>query len=242
MTFDARAKTYSIWKAMNKRCRKQADYVAKGVQVCQEWQATCRDGKAFQAFVSHVGMCPSPDHSIDRYPNREGNYEPGNVRWATREQQNNNKSDNRYITYEGQTKTMSEWAVSLGLSYYVIRARLRLGWEIPAALTTPVGGKPPKSNKYLYADKLMTITEIANTTGIPEPTLRARLGKGETITEAVVKERNRKNARYVTAFGRTQTVTEWAKETGINANTLRSRILYNGIPPEDALTKKIPSH
>lgn len=239
MEYDAKAKTYSIWKAMNKRCRRDHNYVTKGIMVCPQWQAKGRDGKAFDTFVSDMGLCPSPKHSIDRIDN-SGHYSPQNCRWADSKIQGNNKSDNRYITYQGQTLTMSQWAERLGMSYYAIRARLRLGWEVEAALTTPIGGKPSSAIKYLFENEQRTIVEIASAVGMPEPTLRARLGKGQTLSEAIVTQK-RKNARNVTAFGETLTITEWSTKTGINANTLRSRILYKGVSPEEALTTKIPS-
>lgn len=78
---------FRAWAGMIYRCYNATsnasfpDYGGRGIRVCDEW----RDD--FAAFLAHVGPRPSPKHSIDRYPNNDGNYEPGNVRWATREQQ-----------------------------------------------------------------------------------------------------------------------------------------------------------
>ena len=66
----------------------------------------------FPAFFAHVGPRPSPEYSIDRWPNKDGNYEPGNVRWATREEQGSNKSNNRHILLNGAQVTMAK-AVSI---------------------------------------------------------------------------------------------------------------------------------
>lgn len=92
---------YSIWKMMNRRCYFDTHaswdyYGAIGIKVCDDW----RDGgydvpleqniKAFGSFLKHVGPAPSLKHTLDR-KNPFGNYEPGNVRWATREQQANNQ-------------------------------------------------------------------------------------------------------------------------------------------------------
>lgn len=85
---------YRAWCRMLARCHapcnaSQPNYAGRGIVVCQEW----RD--SFEAFLAHIGPIPSPHHSVDRFPNNDGNYEPGNVRWATRSQQNKNKRSAR---------------------------------------------------------------------------------------------------------------------------------------------------
>jgi hypothetical protein len=81
---------YGIWSGIISRCENKnleryPDYGGRGISICEKWR------NSFAAFLADVGDRPSPDHSIDRYPNNDGNYEPGNVRWATREQQAQNK-------------------------------------------------------------------------------------------------------------------------------------------------------
>ena len=56
-------------------------YGATGIQVCERWRTS------FENFLADVGRAPSPKHSLDRWPDNAGNYEPGNVRWATASQQ-----------------------------------------------------------------------------------------------------------------------------------------------------------
>ena len=81
---------YEIWKGMKQRCSNPKHivysyYGGRGIRVCEEWESD------FEKFYEDVGPRPSPKHTIDRYPNNNGNYEPGNVRWATRSQQNKNR-------------------------------------------------------------------------------------------------------------------------------------------------------
>lgn len=81
---------YDCWASMIKRCENQNCkgwkwYGARGISVCPEWR------NSFEAFIAYIGPRPTPKHSIDRYPNNDGNYEPGNVRWATQSEQNKNK-------------------------------------------------------------------------------------------------------------------------------------------------------
>ena len=81
---------YTIWSGIKQRCHNPKSpsyfkYGARGIQVCEKWRAS------FETFFGDVGPRPSLDHSLDRFPDNDGNYEPGNVRWATRAQQARNQ-------------------------------------------------------------------------------------------------------------------------------------------------------
>lgn len=82
---------YVAWTSMknrctNPKCERYERYGGRGIKVCPEWTAS------YEAFLVHVGRRPGPEYSVDRYPDNDGDYEPGNVRWATREQQRANQS------------------------------------------------------------------------------------------------------------------------------------------------------
>lgn len=82
--------TYRIWAGMIQRCHNPKcngfpRYGAKGIKVCKRWR------ESFSAFLEAMGSRPSPSHTLDRFPDRDGDYKPGNVRWATPLQQARNK-------------------------------------------------------------------------------------------------------------------------------------------------------
>jgi hypothetical protein len=124
---------YKTWANIRSRCEDQKHisfkyYGAKGVKVCERWQA-------FQNFFADMGLRPSKHHSIDRYPDKNGNYEPGNCRWATEVEQQNNRSNNMLITSGGVTMTEPNWARKLGFGRQIIRQRILRGWSVEKSLS-----------------------------------------------------------------------------------------------------------
>lgn len=105
----SRSTEYTIWASMIDRCcnprnQSYARYGGRGIKVDPRWR------ESFEAFYCNVGPRPSPEYSLDRFPDNNGNYEPGNVRWATRCEQQNNTRTNRLVTACGLTLTVAEWS------------------------------------------------------------------------------------------------------------------------------------
>lgn len=119
--------TYRIWTTMKSRClnpkfNTYRFYGALGVRVCDRWL------ESFDNFVADMGMRPKGKW-LDRFPNKEGNYEPGNCRWATVIEQQNNKRNNVFITVGLETKTIAQWARDHHINESTLRNRIRAGWH-----------------------------------------------------------------------------------------------------------------
>lgn len=94
--------------------------------------------KSFEEFFDDIGFAPTPEHTLDRI-DTNGHYEPGNVRWATPQEQNENHGICRKITIDGVTKTMTGWCRHFGIDRSAVRSRIRRGWDVVSALSTPTG-------------------------------------------------------------------------------------------------------
>lgn len=121
---ESKSAVYRVWQSMKKRCHDPKDasyprYGAKGISVCQEW----RD--SFEAFAAYMGPRPH-GLTIDR-ENNKGNYEPGNVRWATYTQQARNTSRNHLHTIDGVTRCLAEWCEVLGEPWTTVKKRVAAG-------------------------------------------------------------------------------------------------------------------
>jgi hypothetical protein len=127
---------FIAWLSLIARCYNPNDkgfrfYGGRGITVCDRWL------ESFLNFLADMGERPGPSYSIDRFPDNDGNYEPGNCRWATRQQQCRNRRSNRLLTCDGQTRTLAEWVEITGLSSSLIRQRIASGWTIERTLSTP---------------------------------------------------------------------------------------------------------
>lgn len=127
----SKTRIYAVWLGMIARCERSTNrdfsyYGGRGIVVCKRWHV-------FDNFLADMGE-PSENMTIDRI-DVNGNYEPGNCRWATREQQCLNTRRTRNLTLGTKTQTMSQWASDLGVSASFIHKRLRRGWSVERALT-----------------------------------------------------------------------------------------------------------
>lgn len=127
-------KIHRAWVSMRSRCSDPKvpgykDYGGRGIKVCERWSS-------FELFMQDMGI-PEPGMQIDRIDN-DGNYDPGNCRWADVKQQSENRRSTRVFAHEGQSLTIPAWARKVGISKNVLYKRLmEFDWPIEKALTTP---------------------------------------------------------------------------------------------------------
>jgi hypothetical protein len=124
---------YSIWAGMHQRCyntnnQHWKNYGGRGIKICRRWLCLA-------TFLADMGH-PPDGCSIERI-NNDGDYEPGNCRWATQEQQNENTRRNKYLELKGQSKTIKAWAKEYNLDPQALSERVRRGWSVERAVSTP---------------------------------------------------------------------------------------------------------
>jgi hypothetical protein len=129
-----RSAEYRIWANMKTRCQTPSTpaykwYGARGIRVCERWQK-------FENFYFDMGSRPH-NKSLDRI-NNDGDYEPGNCRWADRVTQGNNTRSCVYITHEGKTLSVSQWARSSGMDPQALKKRLKRKIPFSIAISKPL--------------------------------------------------------------------------------------------------------
>ena len=125
---------YYIWRDIKSRCsnskfKNYKNYGGRGIKVCKRWEN-------FENFFEDMGERPK-EMFLDRI-NTNKNYCKSNCRWVTLKVKSNNKSNNKFLTFKNKKQTVSQWADEVGLYPVTLRSRLKKGWSVKRALTTPL--------------------------------------------------------------------------------------------------------
>ncbi len=128
----------SYWSMLSRCGNPQSpdypDYGGRGITVCERWQVP----GGCERFVADMGPRPSPTHSIDRR-DTNGHYSPDNCRWATPQEQADNKRNNVILEYQGRSANLSQWSKELGINEGTLRSRIiRQKWSVTRAFETPI--------------------------------------------------------------------------------------------------------
>lgn len=178
---------YRTWASMKDRClnangASYERYGAKNRTVCEKW----REFEPFYEYVSKLPHFGEDGYTLNRI-NNNGNYEPGNVEWATDIQQMNNMSANHLLEYRGSVHTVTEWARIKGLPIECFRNRISRGWSVEKALETPVKTKTSK-RCVLYDGEEYSVAELSKVLNIPRTTLNNKINSGMSINEILSKK------------------------------------------------------
>ena len=174
---------YRIWIAMKSRCNNPSTasyerYGGRGIRVSSKWDT-------FEAFYEDMGPRPSKKYSIERI-NNDGDYEPGNCRWATESEQKRNTSQTHLITFNKRTQCMADWAKELGIAPHTLYNRLQK-WPLEIAMT--IKGRSTTRRRanlrnITYKGKTQCLRRWSEEYEINYCTLQARLNKGWPVEKA----------------------------------------------------------
>jgi hypothetical protein len=171
--YDTQTPEYRTWRSIKNRCLnarnpRYADYGGRGITVCKRWR------ESYPNFLADMGPRPSPEHSIDRIDN-DGPYSPDNCRWATRAEQLSNRRDNMWVTHNGQTLTLQQWATHFGIPRNTLHYRYHQGDRGDRLFRKP----KPKRLMLMHNGQTQPLKNWARELGINHNTLLARYQAGD---------------------------------------------------------------
>jgi hypothetical protein len=176
---------YKVWCGMLERCENPNangfhNYGGRGIAVCERWHT-------FANFYNDMGDRPH-GKSLDRIDN-DGDYEPGNVRWADKRAQGRNRRTNRILTINEVSKCIVEWAESEHISSLLIWQRLTRGWSEEESVfgrSKAMAREERKRTKWITIDgDTKYLSEWVAESGTPKSTIRNRLNRGWSAKDAV---------------------------------------------------------
>jgi hypothetical protein len=179
-----------MWRCYDPKCPAYENYGGRGIKVCERWHD-------INNFIADLPPGFRKGLEIDRIDN-DGHYEPGNIQWVTRQRNCENRRSTRFLTFEGRTRSLSDWEREKGFPHGLIHARLQVfRWSVERALNEPIADRienmrraqsmrwaahvkkpPPKPlvvKTFMFNGRPQTICEISKYTGIPQELLRKRL-------------------------------------------------------------------
>lgn len=209
---------YKVWAKMKERCfnpntKEYHNYGGRGITVCDSWK------NSFTQFYQDMGPRPSKKHSIDRIDN-DGNYEPGNCRWATREEQSRNKRVNRVVIFQGKRVLASDLSRDAGMGRSTVADRMNAGWDLVEAVTTP----PQRTTIVQFEGKDWTIGELSAKYGISRGALSMRLKNGWDVKLALETPVKSHLPPIDIGNGQFKTIRQVSRESGLSPNLIRKAI------------------
>jgi hypothetical protein len=212
--FHAKTRTpiYTLWRGIKQRLRQQSAY--RGIRLHEAWE---HDFLAFETFIMSLGPKPTPQHTLDRI-DPTGHYEPGNLRWADKKTQSENRRNNKFRTVlEKSIVSVGEKHGMLTVMELLVERRHGVTWYC-AKVRCDCG-----TEKVVYQKQLLT---------------------GRTRSCGCYRQRNLRLGHLalekpIEANGRSMSMSAWARETGISAPVIWHRIHRYGWDPARAVTEPL---
>lgn len=170
-------KAYGSWTNMRRRCNDKTNkeydsYGGRGITYCSKWDT-------FEGFWEDMKEGYADNLTLDR-KNVDENYSKENCKWSTIKEQANNKRNNHYLKYRGETLTLMQLAEKYKVKYELIRERIKRGWSIEDSL------KPVKIGELItYNGITKTVANFAVEYGMTYHQLKKRLMRGWSIERAL---------------------------------------------------------
>jgi hypothetical protein len=185
---DGSGSAYLTWSNMIRRCSKPyatgyEHYGGRGIRVCERW-------KSFENFLADMGERPD-GMTLDRYPDTNGNYEPGNCRWSTKTEQAYNKRGTLMVEHAGRRATLAELSEVTGVDPETLRRRLTDGMPTEKIV---FNGSLARNRVIEYNGESMLMVEWERKLGLSRGVIEARLRRGKSVEEALapIQPRHRK--------------------------------------------------
>lgn len=230
------------YKSMVKRCLKKGkrytqNYGDRGIRVCERWLGP--DGPL--NFLSDVGL-PPENHTLDRI-NPDGDYEPDNVRWASKKVQSLNKRNSVYVDYKGKQRLLAELCEEQNMKLGLVHNRIfQYGWDIERALSEPI---KPRQNFIVVTwngekRKLVDVLrELGITSRTDQQRIRERINSGWSV-EAAIKQPIIRDGEPINIDGESRTLTEWCQHLNLDYRIIWQRIRRRGWSPEKSIKMGTP--
>ena len=239
-------KLYGVWEGIKQRCNNPNQpaykhYGARGITMCEEWS---ENFNKFYIWALDNGY--KEGLSIDRIDVDKG-YSPENCRWADRKTQMNNRRNSFLITYNGEIKSITEWAKQYGLKRATIQQRLDTGCELDRLFLSIEEYK--KTSEIKHGTLIEYLKEASLKNGLSVETMKYRIYKHKVpLEKAILPEKEYAEYRKLnwkktyTYNGETLFLKEWAEKYNMKPKMLYNRICRDKSPLEKALLSKEDYH
>lgn len=212
---------YKVWQQIKERCynpknKAYRNYGSRKIEVCERWL------ESFNNFYEDMGARPFKGATVERIDNAKG-YSKDNCKYATRHEQMANCRTTRLLSLNGETKCMSQWARDIGVDTKTLAYRLKQGWTLEKALTTPATPPEETRAKMIYFNgETRSIAGWSRKLGINHASLCERLASGWNLEKALTTP----GRKLPTASheGETLTLAEWGRRIGMRPRTIARRL------------------